>query len=152
MDPIVRDMKETIPLLQFGNVGAPLVTASFIEKVKEFYTPGEAILSSPDTQTALFPFLDFKILSPYWNSLIYDNDNFSEVFYTMHYSSGHSPSKWLTEHGGTLVILGYLDVHTGPLAYGGYNFDLKQFENDHQIVKIFENEFGEKIYKLNITA
>ena len=152
LDPIVRDMGEVIPLLQFGNVGAPLATTSFIEKVKEFYTPGEAILSSPDTQTTLFPFLDFVIMSPYWNENIYDNSNFSEVFYSLHYSSGHSPSKWLVEHGGSLVVLGYLDVLSGPPAYGYYDFNLQQFDNDNKLVKIFQNEFGERIYRLNVTA
>jgi hypothetical protein len=152
MDPIVRDMRGAIPILQFGNVGAPLATTALIDKVKELYTPGEAILSSPDTQTALFPFIDFVIRSPYWNEDIYVNTNFSEVFYSMHYSSGYSPSKWLVEHGGSLLVLGYVDVHVGPPAYGGYDFDMRQFDNDTRLIKMFQNEFGERIYKLNVTT
>jgi len=152
MDPIVRDMRGTIPILQFGNVGAPLATTSLIDKIKELYTPGEAILSSPDTQVTLFPFLDFVIMSPYWNEDIYVNNNYSEVFYSMHYSSGYSPSKWLMEHGGTLMVLGYMDVHFSPPSYGIYGFDLQKFDDDNKLVKIYQNEFGEKIYRLNNTA
>jgi hypothetical protein len=152
MDPTVRELKAALPVLQFGNIGAPFVTPSFIEKIKEVYTPGEAILSSPDTQVALYAFLDFAIKSPYWDENVYDNSNYSAVFSSMHYFIGYSPSKWLMEHGGTLMIIGYIDILLGPPSYKGYRYDLQKFDEDPQIVKLYQDEFGERIYKLNVTG
>lgn len=154
LEPIVRDYNESKNFLQFGSdVSPPLATIGLIEKVQEVAIPGESVLCAPDTLTALYTFVDINpSSSPTWNILLPDNFNFSEVFVSMAYYNDNSPLKWLTEHNGTLLILGMMDVMEGSKRYGYYQFDTAKFDNDPNLVKIYENTFGELIYRLNVTA
>lgn len=152
-EPIVRDYSDAKNILQFGSISSPLATTALIERVLEVYTPGESILCTPDTLTALYTFVDINpSSSPYWNTLLTRNSNFSEVFYSLNYLTGCTPVKWLTEHHGTLVVLGLMDVKDGPKPYGFWQFDTSKFDKDPNLIKLYENEFGELIYKLNVTA
>jgi hypothetical protein len=152
-EPIVRSNPDANHFLQFGQIASPIVTTELVEKVQEVVTPGEAILCNPDTLTALYTFVEIDpASSPYWNILLNSNANFSNVFYSMNYFPGHSPSKWLIEHNGTLLILGMMDVKEGSMQYGFWKFNTLKFDSDPKLDKIYENRWGELIYKLNVTA
>ena len=151
-EPIVRN-PDARNILQFGSTTSPIVTTELVEKVQEVFTPGESVLCNPDTLTALYTFVEINpASSPPWNVILDVNSNFSDVFYSMSYFPSHSPSKWLIEHNGTLLILGMMDANEGSPVYGFFKFDTHKFDNDPRLVKIYENEFGELIYKLNVAT
>jgi len=153
MDPIVREVADSENILRFGSTSPPLITPDFLEKIKEEYIPGQAILSTPGTQTALYAFLDIDPQCPFYNAQLYDNSKWGYAFLSLYYRSGYTPGEWLTHNNGTLVVLGYADVNGGPSAYMNMPIEIEKLDIDGNLNLIYiDEQNGQRIYHLNIDS
>lgn len=148
MDPSIRENIQGNDVLGFGSTTPPIVTSDFIEEVKRHHIDGSNILSTPDTQSALFAFLDFTPLSPYFDPETWRNDDWSTVKLSLTYGYNQSPSKWLKNHNGTLVVVGFADVHEGNRQYGFVSLDLTKFDSDPNLKKVYQDQYNQSIYQL----
>ena len=74
------------------------------------------------------------------------------AFLSLYYRHNYRPADWLLDHNATLFILGYSDTHGGPGSFVDIQLDLSKFDNDKTLLKIYQDEYNQTIYKLNITS
>lgn len=150
-DPAIRGVSFTPSVLSFGSNTPPLVSIELIDAVKEFQTPGDAILSTPETQAALYAFVSMKPMCPAYNTGTYlpGNMDYHAMVASLYYLGIGTPSSWLQKNKGTLVVLGYLDVTWGAKSIGFLIPPVDKLMSDQSLTLVWENSHGERIFKLN---
>jgi hypothetical protein len=151
-DPAIRpDVQSNPSVLSFGSLTPPFVTNDLLEElIRNWSVPGQAILSTPETQTALYAFLDMNPLCPAYNVMTYlpGNMNFHEMYAALYYAGTVTPSYWLNLNHGTLVVLGYLDMNGGPRSLANLVPPVDKMMNDPSLHRVWNNSYGEAIFQL----
>jgi len=153
-DPtIIEDISTNRSILSFGIMTPPYATFGMLDAVKEFQIPGNAILSSPETQTALYAFIPMTPLCPAYNVETYTsgNLNFHSMVSALFYLSS-TPADWLHKNNGTLLVIGYQDANGGTRSFGGMMQPVDRMMNDTSLKLVWHDSYGQKIFQLNSTA
>jgi len=154
MDPAIREEVESKSPFTFGSLTPPIITSELIEEVEKVHVSGEAILSTPVTQTALYAILDMEPKVPYYNPQTYFNSEYADAYFALYFIGGHAPADWLIRNNGTLVVIGYADIHGGSNGFGRTPIDIDRFEEDvdeGNLIRIYLNIDVGAIYRLNET-
>jgi len=151
LEPTIRgDVSVSPSVLSFGAVTPPLVTNKLVDAVNKFQTPGNPILSTPDTQIALYAFVEMKPLCPSYNRITYmaGNLNFQAMVASLYYLGDQTPEKWLRYNHGTLIVLGYMDMNGGSPDIGNFVPPVGKMINDTSLMLVWQDSYGEKIFQL----
>ena len=152
-EPVVReDFSTDRSILSFGTLTSSIVTFGLLDAVKEFQIPGNAILSSPETQTALFTFIQMTPLCPSYNPIVYSFSNmkYHAMVSALYYFSS-TPADWLHRNNGTLVVIGYMDIDVGSYSVGGMHPPIDKMMDDSSLRLVWQDSYGQKIFRLNST-
>jgi len=150
-DPAIReDFSASKLILSFGKLSSPVATFGLIDAVKEFQTPGKVILSSPETQAALYAFIPMTPLCPSYNPMVYSvyNMKWHTMVSALYYISS-TPADWLHRNNGTLVVIGYMDANIGPNSIGGMIPPIDKMMNDASLKLVWQDSYGQKIFQLS---
>ena len=153
MDPAVSETVQTDSAISIGSFNPPIITYGLLEAVKEYYIPGQAILSTPETQATLFACLhDMYPRSPSYNVETTHHTLFYEAYTALFSVSGNSPDKWLEKNNGTLIVIGFTDVNAGSISYGRLSPPVENLDKNHAFKIVYNDEFGQRVYSLNVTV
>jgi len=155
MDPVIRDSEIHFEALSsVGQITPPYVTNELLDALKLYLKSGDAVLSTPETQAAIYCFFNIRPLCPAYGVELKSvgNQKFYDMVSALYYLAGNSPAQWLQKNNGSLVVIGFIDVNGGPRSIGQLMPPIDKLLSDPNLKLVWQDNHGQKIFKLNIAS
>lgn len=139
-EPSVRDrIYPNFSFLYKANPNPPIVSTNLITAVNAFTNEGEYIIAPTSfTLTVLFAMTHIKVSSfNYWGEF---NDRSNLIELRSALEGGDGLKKYVEKYHARFIVIAYND-------YRGNLSRIEKFENNPNLVKVYENRFGDRIYQ-----
>jgi len=152
IDPLIRDsVTPAAKPLVIGQIGFPIVTTSLLNELKQYIKDNDAILSTPETQAAIYSFFDIRVMCTYYHTELKSTENqkYHDMVASLYYMSGKTPSQWLEKYNASLVVIGAADANVGSNSIGNLLPPISKLRSDPALKLVWEDEFGQMIFIKN---
>ncbi len=132
-----------IERISIGKTRPPRDVSSFMYEVGYLTEPGDYVLATPETLEVVCTMEGTRSPTNHWSQTYADHSNWG---ITINAIRGTDIDTFFEKYNATYLVVGYGDIHGFSDTFGNKYHDPDIYSQDPNLVLIYEDQYGERIY------